>query len=63
MSIRRLTAASLLAASALSFAAPAQAQRVDRIVTFGDSYADDGNFFQILGINPVTTQIYTTGRF
>jgi len=63
MSIRRLTAASLLAASALTFAAPAQAQRVDRIVTFGDSYADDGNFFQILGINPVTTQIYTTGRF
>ena len=63
MSIRRLTVASLLAASALSFAAPAQAQRVDRIVTFGDSYADDGNFFQILGINPVATQIYTTGRF
>ena len=63
MSIRRLSAASLLAASALTFAAPAQAQRVDRIVTFGDSYADDGNFFQILGVNPVTTQIYTTGRF
>ena len=63
MSIRRLSAASLLAASALTFAAPAQAQRVDNIVTFGDSYADDGNFFQILGINPVATQIYTTGRF
>ena len=25
------------------FAAPASAQRVDRIVAFGDSYADDGN--------------------
>ena len=63
MSIRRLSAASLLAASALTFAAPAQAQRIDNIVTFGDSYADDGNFFQVLGINPVATQIYTTGRF
>ena len=59
----RLLTASLLGASALTFAMPAQAQRVDRIVTFGDSYADDGNFFQILGINPVSTQVYTTGRF
>ena len=63
MSIRRLSAASLLAATALSFAAPAQAQRVDNIVVFGDSYADDGNAFQLAGVNPVTTQIYTTGRF
>ena len=64
MTIRRLTAASLLAAaSALSFAAPAQAQRIDNIVVFGDSYADDGNAFQLAGIDPVTTQIYTTGRF
>jgi phospholipase/lecithinase/hemolysin len=63
MSIRRLSAASLLAASALSFAAPAQAQRVDNIVVFGDSYADDGNAFELAGINPVSTVVYTTGRF
>jgi len=53
--------ASLLAASALGFAAPAQAQRVERIVAFGDSYADDGNLFQIIGITPPAP--YSTGRF
>ena len=63
MKNRHLLTASLLGASALTFAAPAQAQRVDNIVVFGDSYADDGNAFQLAGINPVTTQIYTTGRF
>ena len=63
MSIRRLSAASLLAASALTFAAPAEAQRIDNIVALGDSYADDGNAFQLAGINPLTTQVYTTGRF
>ena len=63
MTKNRLFVASLLAASALSFAAPAQAQRIDHIVAFGDSYADDGNAFQIAGINPATTVVYTTGRF
>jgi uncharacterized protein YhjY with autotransporter beta-barrel domain/phospholipase/lecithinase/hemolysin len=63
MTKSRLFAASLLAASALVAATPAQAQRVDRIVTFGDSYADDGNFFALAGINPATTVAYTTGRF
>ena len=63
MNIRRLSAASLLAASALAAATPAQAQRIDNIVAFGDSYADDGNAFQLAGIDPLTTQIYTTGRF
>jgi len=53
--------ASLLAASALSFAAPAAAQRIDNIVAFGDSYADDGNLFQIIGIVPPAP--YSTGRF
>jgi phospholipase/lecithinase/hemolysin/uncharacterized protein YhjY with autotransporter beta-barrel domain len=43
-------------------AAPASAQRVDRIVAFGDSYADDGNLFQLLGISP-PPQPYPTGRF
>jgi uncharacterized protein YhjY with autotransporter beta-barrel domain/phospholipase/lecithinase/hemolysin len=56
----RLIAASLLAASAL-VATPAAAQRVDHIVAFGDSYADDGNLFEILGIAPPTP--YSTGRF
>ena len=38
---------------ARSTATPAAAQRVDRIVAFGDSYADDGNLFQIIGIDPL----------
>ena len=59
----RLLTASLLGASAMTFAMPAQAQRVDNIVVFGDSYADDGNAFQLAGIDPLTTQVYTTGRF
>ena len=63
MTRNRLLTASLLAASALTVAAPAQAQRIDNIVALGDSYADDGNAFQLAGINPVSTQIYTTGRF
>jgi len=58
----------LLGASLLGLAAaatPASAQQVDRIVTFGDSYADDGNLFQLTGLNPLTFQggIYPTGRF
>ena len=62
MNTCRLLAASLLAASALT-ATPAAAQRIDHIVAFGDSYADDGNAFQLGGIDPLTTQVYTTGRF
>jgi outer membrane lipase/esterase len=55
-----LFALSLLAASALT-ATPAAAQRVDNIVAFGDSYADDGNLFQIIG-GPLPAP-YSTGRF
>ncbi|MCF2515842.1 autotransporter domain-containing protein [Sphingomonas sp. G124] len=58
----RLFAASLLAASALTAATPAYAQRIDRIVAFGDSYADDGNFFQLVGLIPPPAP-YSTGRF
>lgn len=60
----RLTTMSLLAATAL-VATPAAAQRVDRIVAFGDSYADDGNLFQILGplTPPEAALVYPTGRF
>nr|WP_272873163.1 autotransporter domain-containing protein [Sphingomonas arenae] len=39
----------------------ASAQRVDRIVAFGDSYADDGNVFQLTG-TPLPAP-YSTGRF
>ena len=56
----RLLSATLLAATAITFAAPASAQRVDRIVAFGDSYADDGNLFQLTG---TSVNIYPTGRF
>ena len=60
MTNSRLIALSLLAATALT-ATPAAAQRVDKIVAFGDSYADDGNLFQILGVTP--TPPFATGRF
>ena len=54
----------LAAATALTaFAAPAAAQQVDRIVTIGDSYADDGNAFQLGYNNPGALAIYPTGRF
>jgi len=55
--------AKLLAAVASTalLAMPAAAQRIDRIVAFGDSYADDGNLFQLLGVPPPA--VYSTGRF
>ena len=48
-------------AAALAAATPASAQRVNRIVAFGDSYADDGNLFELLGIPRPT--VYPNGRF
>ena len=54
----------LAAATALTaFAAPAAAQQIDRIVTVGDSYPDDGNAFQLGYNNPGALTIYPTGRF
>ena len=58
----KLLATTIIAAAAIA-ATPAQAQRVDRIVAFGDSYADDGNLFELIGVDPVSTGAYTTGRF
>jgi outer membrane autotransporter protein len=66
MSFRRFAARALVGASALVLAAatatPASAQRVHRIVAFGDSYADNGNLFEIIGFNP-SPLVYPTGRF
>ena len=50
-----------LSMAALAAATPASAQRVTRIVAFGDSYADDGNLFQLLGIP--RPAVYPNGRF
>lgn len=66
MTNRQLIGRALLGATALaavSTGTPAAAQRVDEIIAFGDSYADDGNALQLAGINPATTVIYPTGRF
>ena len=73
MSCRQFSRA-LLGASALAFtslAAPASAQQIDRIVAFGDSYADTGNAIAILLANPATPPatktllqtLYPQGRF
>lgn len=67
----RLLTASLLGASALTFAAPAAAQRIDNVVSFGDSYADTGNAVAMILANPLVPQatkdqlltVYSTGRF
>ena len=44
-------------------AAPASAQQIDRIIAFGDSYADTGNAFALGYANPGVLAIYPTGRF
>jgi phospholipase/lecithinase/hemolysin len=51
----------LAAAAACALAVPASAQTVDRLVVFGDSYADDGNLFQLTGTPPPA--VYPNGRF
>ncbi|HET7709449.1 MAG TPA: autotransporter domain-containing protein [Sphingomicrobium sp.] len=63
---RRHVTRALLGASAIAFAmlpSPAAAQRVDRIVAFGDSYADDGNALQLGQIPAPFQPLYPTGRF
>ena len=71
--ISRRTGLRLLAAATAltAFAAPAAAQRVDRIVAFGDSYADTGIATAVFLASPLTPpeikaliqQVYPTGRF
>ena len=59
----RLFARALLGASMIAIAAlptAASAQRVTRIVAFGDSYADTGNLFRLTG---TSSSFYPTGRF
>ena len=58
---RALACASLLVLATLPSAA--DAQQISRIIVFGDSYADTGNALRLAGINPIATQVYTTGRF
>ncbi|MEO5972222.1 MAG: autotransporter domain-containing protein [Sphingomicrobium sp.] len=61
---RRLISRVLLGASAIALAAiatPAAAQRVDNIVAFGDSYADQDNLFALIG-QPCPL-VYSTCRF
>ena len=61
MKFRKGLLCAALSLGALAAATPASAQRVDRIVAFGDSYADDGNLFQLLGIP--RPAVYPNGRF
>lgn len=58
---RALACGSLLSIAAIPSAA--QAQHITRIIVLGDSYADTGNALRLAGINPISTQVYTTGRF
>lgn len=54
---------SVIAAASLAAgcSAPATAERFDRIVAFGDSYADDGNIYELFGTAPPA--LYPRGRF
>ncbi|HEV2817858.1 MAG TPA: autotransporter domain-containing protein [Allosphingosinicella sp.] len=61
MKLSRSLCAAAVSLAALAAATPASAQRVTRIVAFGDSYADDGNLFQLLGIP--RPAVYANGRF
>lgn len=59
---RALIGASTIAFASL-FASPAAAQNIDRIIAFGDSYADDGNAFELGLVPPSVAPLYPTGRF
>jgi uncharacterized protein YhjY with autotransporter beta-barrel domain/phospholipase/lecithinase/hemolysin len=61
MKLSRSLCAAAVSLAALAAATPASAQRITRIVAFGDSYADDGNLFELLGIP--RPSVYANGRF
>ena len=65
MTFARRARSAFFAATAFAAiaAAPAGAQQIDRIVAFGDSYADTGNAFALGYANPGALAIYPTGRF
>ncbi len=57
--IRALLGATTVALFASAI--PASAQQVDQIIAFGDSLADDGNQFELIGM--AYPSVYSTGRF
>jgi uncharacterized protein YhjY with autotransporter beta-barrel domain/phospholipase/lecithinase/hemolysin len=59
----RLFSRVLACASLTALSAPVAAQHIDRIVAFGDSYADTGNAFALGYANPQALAIYPTKRF
>ena len=67
--VRSLVSVSVLALAALP--SPAAAQQIDRIVAFGDSYADTGIGTSVMLSDPLAppplkgllSQLYSTGRF
>ena len=46
-----------------ALSSPSAAQNIDRIIAFGDSYADDGNAFELGLVSPSIAPLYPTGRF
>lgn len=58
---KSVAAAAALALACISCASKAQPEKIARIVVFGDSYADDGNIFRLLGSPP--PRLYPRGRF
>src|SRR4051812_21595692 len=61
--VRKSFRRALACASLIAIAAPASAQQIDRIVAFGDSYADQGNAFALGYANPQALSLYPTRRF
>lgn len=59
----RALACASLATIAATVSTEASAQQIDRIVAFGDSYADTGNAFALGYANPQALAVYPTGRF